>query len=125
MPSFSIIAGSLLGLFFAWGSYRLYYPPLSHEMAHKPYSPRVPENEDGPEARRGNYGVDEYDRAARNSDEGPEGTLRRPQDGVGSGPIGGIALRETSSNGSSSPGLKHGGSGGGGGYADLEAGVRR
>lgn len=93
-------------------------------MAHKPYSPRIPESEDAPEARRSNYGVDEYDRAARNSDEGPEGTLRRPQDGVGSGPIGGIPLRTTSSSGSSSPG-KHGSGGGGGGYADLEAGVRR
>lgn len=92
-----IIAGSLLGLGLAYFSYRLYYPPLHHTMAHKAYSPRIPpdeESKDGPEQVYG----DEEDIVGYNGEdceEGPEGTLRRPANGRGQGPA--IPLRTSPS----------------------------
>jgi diacylglycerol diphosphate phosphatase / phosphatidate phosphatase len=42
-----ILVGSIVGLVFAYFSYRQYYPPLSSELAHRPYSPRIKRDEDG------------------------------------------------------------------------------
>ena len=39
-----VVVGSLLGLSLAWFSYRQYYPPLSHPLSHRPYSPRISRN---------------------------------------------------------------------------------
>lgn len=39
-----VLVGSLLGLFLAWFSYRQYYPPLTHPLSHRPYSPRISRN---------------------------------------------------------------------------------
>ncbi|KAL0071474.1 hypothetical protein AAF712_001331 [Marasmius tenuissimus] len=36
-----VFIGSLLGTVMSYFAYRQYYPPLSHEMSHKPYSPRI------------------------------------------------------------------------------------
>ncbi len=36
-----VVAGSFLGILTAYFSYRLYYPSLSSELAHLPYSPRI------------------------------------------------------------------------------------
>ncbi|KAH9048179.1 phosphatidic acid phosphatase type 2/haloperoxidase [Lactarius hengduanensis] len=36
-----VVAGSCLGILTAYLSYRLYYPPLSSEIAHLPFSPRI------------------------------------------------------------------------------------
>ena len=99
---YSIIAGSLLGLAFAWFSYRLYYPPLTHDMAHKPYSPRIPEAED-------TYGTQASEDRYSPALEGPEGTLKRPNDGTGQGGMGGIALRDANNRSRDS-------------YGDLESG---
>lgn len=98
----SIIAGSLLGLLLSWFCYRLYYPPLTHHLAHKPYSPRIPESEDS-------YGTQASEDRYSPEHEGPEGTLKRPSDGTGQGPIAGIALREANNRSRDS-------------YGDLEAG---
>ncbi|SPO39062.1 related to DPP1 - diacylglycerol pyrophosphate phosphatase [Pseudozyma flocculosa] len=37
-----VIAGGILGFVMAFSVYRLYFPPLSHPLCHKPYSPRIP-----------------------------------------------------------------------------------
>lgn len=107
-----IIAGSLLGLGLAYFSYRLYYPPLDHPMAHKAYSPRIPADEDPKDPINDNEDIYEEDDAANYNDrragggsnndeyaEGPEGTLRRPVGGVGQGPP--IPLRASSTRMSS------------------------
>ena len=39
-----VLIGSLLGLSLSWFSYRQYYPPLSHPLSHRPYSPRIGRN---------------------------------------------------------------------------------
>lgn len=36
-----VLVGGLLGMLIAWFGYRMYYPSLSTEEAHKPYSPRL------------------------------------------------------------------------------------
>ncbi|KAK1232275.1 hypothetical protein PQX77_004649 [Marasmius sp. AFHP31] len=36
-----VFIGSLLGTVMSYFAYRQYYPPLSSEMSHKPYSPRI------------------------------------------------------------------------------------
>ncbi|KAF9264754.1 PAP2-domain-containing protein [Marasmius fiardii PR-910] len=36
-----VLIGSLLGTAMSYFAYRQYYPPLSSEMSHKPYSPRI------------------------------------------------------------------------------------
>ncbi|KAH9483986.1 Phospholipid phosphatase 5 [Psilocybe cubensis] len=36
-----VLVGSLVGTFFAFFTYRQYYPPLSSELSHRPYSPRI------------------------------------------------------------------------------------
>lgn len=115
-----IIAGSLLGLGLSYFSYRLYYPPLHHPMAHKAYSPRIPADEDMkdtlgedddveeayPEERRASpndarrYNVRHNDSSDEYA-EGPEGTLKRPAGGVGQGPP--IPLRASSSMRTGSP----------------------
>ncbi|KAF4615260.1 hypothetical protein D9613_003209 [Agrocybe pediades] len=41
-----VLVGSLVGTFFAFFAYRQYYPALSSEMAHRPYSPRIKREED-------------------------------------------------------------------------------
>ncbi|KAL7411542.1 phosphatidic acid phosphatase type 2/haloperoxidase [Mrakia frigida] len=41
-----LIAGSLLGTAIGWYCYRQYYPPLSHPLCHRPYSPRIPRDEE-------------------------------------------------------------------------------
>lgn len=96
-----IIAGSLLGLGLSYFSYRLYYPPLHHPMAHKAYSPRIPAEE---EPKDGDVFADHEDHAyaGHEYEEGPEGTLRRPVDGTGQGPP--IPLRTASRNGSRNSG---------------------
>ncbi|KIM62072.1 hypothetical protein SCLCIDRAFT_15917 [Scleroderma citrinum Foug A] len=40
-----VVAGSLLGTVVAYFSYRQYYPSLTSPMSHRPYSPRVPRDE--------------------------------------------------------------------------------
>jgi len=99
-----IIAGSLLGLGLAYFSYRLYYPPLEHPMAHKAYSPRIPAEEEAKESDNV-YGDEEAYRG-EDYEEGPEGTLRRPVDGTGQGPP--IPLRTASRNGSPNVGRNNG-----------------
>ncbi|KAM0753035.1 acid phosphatase/Vanadium-dependent haloperoxidase [Meredithblackwellia eburnea MCA 4105] len=37
-----VLVGSLLGLWMAYFTYSLYYPPLNSRKAHLPYSPRIP-----------------------------------------------------------------------------------
>lgn len=41
-----VIAGSIIGIVSAWFAYRQFYPPLSHHQAYKPYSPRVPKDDE-------------------------------------------------------------------------------
>ena len=36
-----VLVGSILGTLFAYFSYRQYYPSLSSELSHRPYSPRI------------------------------------------------------------------------------------
>jgi diacylglycerol diphosphate phosphatase / phosphatidate phosphatase len=36
-----ILVGSVLGAVLSYFSYRQYYPPLTSELAHRPYSPRI------------------------------------------------------------------------------------
>ncbi|EPQ58178.1 PAP2-domain-containing protein [Gloeophyllum trabeum ATCC 11539] len=36
-----VLVGSILGLVMSYFSYRQYYPPLSSEFSHRPYSPRI------------------------------------------------------------------------------------
>jgi hypothetical protein len=36
-----VIAGGIIGTLMAWYAYRQYYPPLSAEACHRPYSPRI------------------------------------------------------------------------------------
>ncbi|KAL7411515.1 phosphatidic acid phosphatase type 2/haloperoxidase [Mrakia frigida] len=48
-----IIAGSILGFFIGWYCYRQYYPPLSHPLCHRPYSPRVPREDEDADAEGG------------------------------------------------------------------------
>ncbi|KAI0046682.1 PAP2-domain-containing protein [Auriscalpium vulgare] len=36
-----VFVGSLLGIVVAYFSYRQYYPPLSSELSHRPYAPRI------------------------------------------------------------------------------------
>lgn len=36
-----VLVGSALGLALAYFSYRQYYPPLTSELSHRPYAPRV------------------------------------------------------------------------------------
>ncbi|AAW47193.2 phospholipid metabolism-related protein, putative [Cryptococcus deneoformans JEC21] len=43
-----VIAGSVIGLLGGWYAYRQYYPPLSHPVAYKPYSPRIPKSDPPP-----------------------------------------------------------------------------
>lgn len=40
-----ILVGSVLGLVFAYFSYRQYFPPLTSKLAHRPYSPRIQKEE--------------------------------------------------------------------------------
>jgi hypothetical protein len=113
-----IIAGSLLGLALAWFSYRLYYPPLDHPMAHKAYSPRIPEDEEpfadegnsqeGLRVGAGNGGMMDV---PGDDMEGPDGTLKRPVEGRGQGPIPLRAGPSGSSSGQYS-------------YSDMESGGR-
>jgi hypothetical protein len=88
----------------AWFSYRLYYPPLTHEQAHKPYAPRIPEDE---------Y-TDSFD-DREGSETGVEGTIKRPAGGVGQGAIG-AGVRNSGSEGSGSSRD---------GYRDVELGQTR
>lgn len=114
MPSsvtHSVIAGSLLGLFTAHFSYRIYYPPLNHAMAHKPYAPRIPES---PDYLGQHDDVDIHDAYDQGSPEGPEGTLKRPANGIGQGPAG-IALQNPNATGIGGSRTTHG-------YMDLESG---
>ncbi|WWC64260.1 uncharacterized protein I303_106870 [Kwoniella dejecticola CBS 10117] len=43
-----VIAGSLIGIIGAWYSYRQYYPPIGSPQSYKPYSPRIPKDEEIP-----------------------------------------------------------------------------
>ncbi|OWZ26749.1 hypothetical protein C349_06836 [Cryptococcus neoformans var. grubii Br795] len=43
-----VIAGAVIGLLGGWYAYRQYYPPLSHPLAYKPYSPRIPKSDPPP-----------------------------------------------------------------------------
>ncbi|KAK6904475.1 hypothetical protein I204_06921 [Kwoniella mangroviensis CBS 8886] len=49
-----VIAGSLIGIAGAWYSYRQYYPPISSPQSYKPYSPRIPKDEEIPLHHRPN-----------------------------------------------------------------------
>ncbi|KAG6336917.1 hypothetical protein ID866_2155 [Astraeus odoratus] len=40
-----VVAGAILGTTVAYFAYRQYYPSLASEMSHRPYSPRVPRDE--------------------------------------------------------------------------------
>ncbi|KDR81777.1 hypothetical protein GALMADRAFT_239969 [Galerina marginata CBS 339.88] len=40
-----VLVGTLVGTLFAFFTYRQYYPPLSSEHAHRPYSPRIKREE--------------------------------------------------------------------------------
>ncbi|WWC73324.1 uncharacterized protein I206_107291 [Kwoniella pini CBS 10737] len=46
--STDVIAGSLIGIIGAWYSYRQYYPPIGSSQSYKPYSPRIPKDEEIP-----------------------------------------------------------------------------
>ncbi|KAK1922360.1 phosphatidic acid phosphatase type 2/haloperoxidase, partial [Papiliotrema laurentii] len=46
--STDVIAGAIIGILAAWFAYRQFYPPLSHPQAYKPYSPRIPKDEEIP-----------------------------------------------------------------------------
>lgn len=76
LVTFSIIAGSLLGMIIAHFSYRLYYPSLADTLAHRPYAPRIAEDREDE--------IDERDDEAFMGEPytdnriGPEGTVRRP-----------------------------------------------
>ncbi|KAL0947059.1 hypothetical protein HGRIS_013200 [Hohenbuehelia grisea] len=41
-----VLVGSILGTVLSYFSYRQYYPSLSSEMSHRPYSPRIPREDD-------------------------------------------------------------------------------
>ncbi|ESK96891.1 hypothetical protein Moror_6469 [Moniliophthora roreri MCA 2997] len=41
-----VLVGSILGTIMSYFAYRQYYPPLSSEMSHKPYSPRIKRERD-------------------------------------------------------------------------------
>ena len=41
-----VLVGSILGTLFAYFSYRQYYPSLSSELSHRPYSPRIKDDLD-------------------------------------------------------------------------------
>lgn len=45
------MVGSALGLATAYFSYRQYYPSLASKQAHRPYGPRISDDEDGDELR--------------------------------------------------------------------------
>lgn len=99
-----VIAGALLGLVVAYWSYKLYYPPLSHAMSHKPYSPRIPaehmsgagegaytdaEEEEGEEEestgfRRFRVGESAQRNGGRFGEE-DDGDVAKPNGGVGGG----------------------------------------
>ena len=85
MANISVLAGSLLGSVVAWFSYRLYYPPLSDEHAHEPYSPRVLDTPDYLEEE--GYGREELDGANKTHDGGGNGSspfgLSRTNDATG------------------------------------------
>lgn len=40
-----IVVGSALGIVMSYFAYRQYYPPLSSELSHRPYSPRIKDND--------------------------------------------------------------------------------
>jgi len=42
-----IVVGSALGIVTSYFAYRQYYPPLNSEVSHRPYSPRIKEDDDG------------------------------------------------------------------------------
>ncbi|RXW21001.1 hypothetical protein EST38_g4851 [Candolleomyces aberdarensis] len=49
-----ILVGSILGVILSFFAYRQYYPSLSSEVSHRPYSPRIKSDEDdGPTAAGG------------------------------------------------------------------------
>ncbi|KAH8116869.1 PAP2-domain-containing protein [Phellopilus nigrolimitatus] len=98
-----VLVGSALGFVMAFFAYRLYFPPLTSALAHRPYSPRVPHELEGrpprpseseagapilptvrPPARTGNSG-----RSGSSRGDG-EGELAHPAvphvHGVGFGP---------------------------------------
>ena len=41
-----VLVGSIIGTLFAYFSYRQYYPSLSSELSHRPYSPRIKDDVD-------------------------------------------------------------------------------
>lgn len=41
-----IVVGSALGIFMSFFAYRQYYPPLTSEVSHRPYSPRIKDDSD-------------------------------------------------------------------------------
>ncbi|WRT68813.1 uncharacterized protein IL334_005793 [Kwoniella shivajii] len=43
-----VIAGSIIGIIGGWYAYRQYYPPIGHPQSYKPYSPRIPKDEEIP-----------------------------------------------------------------------------
>lgn len=53
-----IVVGSALGLVTAYFSYRQYYPSLASEFSHRPYGPRIKNEEDDPILPRFNPDMD-------------------------------------------------------------------
>ena len=43
-----VTVGSILGLTVAYFAYRQYYPGLADELSHRPYSPRIKDENSGP-----------------------------------------------------------------------------
>lgn len=44
-----VLVGSLVGTVFSYFGYRQYYPSLSSSLSHRPYSPRIPSDDDSSE----------------------------------------------------------------------------
>lgn len=105
-------------MFLAWFSYRLYYPPLTDIACHKPYAPRIPEADYTSSQYEGRVpsGGDSEDGVFPGR-EGPEGTLKRPNDGMGQDGMGFPLRTQSSSTVPQSSGHQVQ-------YSDLESGRR-
>ncbi|KAG9127907.1 hypothetical protein FRC07_007753 [Ceratobasidium sp. 392] len=85
-----IVVGSIVGLVFAYFSYRQYYPTLESPYSHKPYSPRIPRDVDYREsmlpitARHAEPDEDEYAPSVRSKPTPSPTPYNRRQNGGGS-----------------------------------------
>lgn len=79
-----VLVGSILGTVVSYFTYRQYYPRLTSEVSHRPYSPRIVRADDhvGHHRRSGPYRDSDHPTADDIIDSGPlEGTVLR--DGPG------------------------------------------